>query len=185
MSAAKHYRNSMAPGVPIFATTTVLDFVHAFHRSEPRDEMVRQIARHCRRQSAVLYGYAVMPHHIHLVVRPRPNMNGPGFLRILKRQSGEAISKLLTEDELAEFDQQRGLNGNTFWQYSFRSIVIESEEMFWEKMHYTHMNPVEAGYVDAPEEYRWSSARLVRAGAMSRESGLPYQAVIDSLGARG
>ena len=112
-------------------------------------------------------------------------MNGPGFLRILKRQSGEAISRLLTEDELAEFDQQRGLNGNTFWQYSFRSIVIESEEMFWEKMHYTHMNPVEAGYVDAPEEYRWSSARLVRAGAMSRESGLPYQAVIDSLGARG
>jgi len=38
-----------------------------------------------------------------------------------------------SEEELKQFDHQRGLNGNTFWQDSFRSVIIESERMFWQK----------------------------------------------------
>jgi hypothetical protein len=56
--------------------------------------------------------------------------------------------------------------------------------MFWQKMDYIHHNPVKAAYVERPEEYRWSSAALVMSGLLSEESGLPYEAVIESLGAR-
>ena len=146
--------------------------------------MVFAIARQCRLRAATLFGYVVMPHHIHMVIRPAPKMNGPQFLRTLKKQSGDAIVRLLSEAELRQFDQQRGLNGTTFWQYSFRIVVIESEEMFWEKMNYIHMNPVEVGYVASPEEYRWSSAKLVLEGRLSRETGLPYDDVVRSLGAQ-
>jgi hypothetical protein len=31
--------------------------------------------------------------------------------------------------------------------------------MFWTKLHYIHRNPVEAGLVNSPEEYKYSSAR--------------------------
>jgi len=43
----RHYVNSKEPGVTLFVTTTVLDFVHAFRRDEPRTAMARQIAREC------------------------------------------------------------------------------------------------------------------------------------------
>ncbi|MFI5386494.1 MAG: hypothetical protein ACHQ50_10285 [Fimbriimonadales bacterium] len=109
-------------------------------------------------------------------------MNGPRFMQVFKKQSGEAVSKLLSEAEIRQFDQQRWLNGNTFWKYSFRSVVIESEEMFWQKLNYIHMNPVEAGYVDKQEDYRWSSARLVLSGMMSRQTGIAYNDVVESLG---
>jgi putative transposase len=183
VGAYKHYRNPKDPGVPLFATTTVLDFVHAFHRMEAREAMVFTIARECKILRATLYGYVVMPHHIHLLFRPQAKMNGPQFMRILKKRSGEAITQLLTEGELRQFDQQKGLNGNTFWKYSFRSVVIDSREMFWEKMNYIHQNPVKAGYVLQSEDYRWSSARLVLEGKLSTEHGLAYDEVVKSLGA--
>jgi REP element-mobilizing transposase RayT len=182
MARYRHYRNPKDLGVPLFITTTVLDFVHAFYSKEARDAMVFAIARECRILRATLYGYVVMPHHVHLLIRPHPKMNGPQFMQVFKKKSGEAIVKLLGEAELHQFDQQRGLNGNTFWQYSFRSIVIESERMFWQKMNYIHMNPVEAGYVETPEAFRWSSARLVGEGLLSHESGLAYDEVVKSLG---
>ena len=54
--------------------------------------------------------------------------------------------------------------------------------MFWQKMRYIHQNPLKAGYVEEAEDYRWSSARLVLEGHLSRETGLPYSVVVGSLG---
>ena len=122
-----------------------------------------------------------MPHHIHLVVRMDEKMNGPKFMQVFKRRTSEAVAKLLTEAEFRQFDQQRGLNGNTFWKYSYRGIVIESGGMFWQKMNYLHNNPVKAGYVEAPEDYRWSSARLVVGGHLALDTGLPYDEVVKSV----
>jgi putative transposase len=177
----RHYRNSKELGVTLFITTTVLDFVHAFHRSEVRDAMVFAMARECTLARATLYSYAVMPHHLHMVVRMHPKMNGPQFMQTFKRETSPAIVRLLSPEELRQFDEQRGLNGNTFWKYSFRSLVLESDEMFWQKMDYTHQNPVKAGYVERPEDYRWSSAGLIMEGLLSPEFGLPYDRVLKSV----
>jgi hypothetical protein len=40
-------------------------------------------------------------------------------MQVFKRRRGEAITILLTEAELRQFDQQRGLNGNTFRKYLY------------------------------------------------------------------
>ena len=143
--------------------------------------MVRQTARECRLEMAALYGYVVMPHHIHLVVRPRPNQTISAFMSRFKPHTGAAVTRILSPAELSQFDQQRGLNENTFWQRSFRSIVIEDEHMFWQKMEYIHSNPIRAGYVERAEDYSWSSARLVSSGGLREAEGLDYAAVADSL----
>jgi hypothetical protein len=54
--------------------------------------------------------------------------------------------------------------------------------MFRQKMEYLHNNPVKAGYVESPEDYRWSSARFLMSGLWSEERGLAYAEVIESLG---
>ena len=46
-----------------------------------------------------------------------------------------------------------------FWMQRFDDEVIRNEKMFWVKLNYIHNNPVEAGLVKKPEDYKYSSAR--------------------------
>ncbi|MFI5386223.1 MAG: transposase, partial [Fimbriimonadales bacterium] len=91
MSAYKHYRNNSEAGATLFITTTVLDFVHAFRREEMRDAMGYHLARECKLAGVVLYGFVVMPHHIHMVIRLAPDLTGPDFMRVLKSNTAGAI----------------------------------------------------------------------------------------------
>lgn len=46
-----------------------------------------------------------------------------------------------------------------FWQQENRPIELISNKFIDQKLLYIHMNPVKAGLVDEPWEYRYSSAR--------------------------
>jgi putative transposase len=177
----RHYVNPKEPGITVFISTTVLDFVHAFRRDEPRDAMVAFIAKHCRRDRAIMHAYVVMPHHVHLLIRLPETVTVSYFMNQFKSDSSDALVPLLTRDERRQFDQQRTLNGNTFWQRSFRALKVQGQYMFDQKVDYIHLNPIEAGYVEVPEDYRWSSARLRSGGVWTEESGIPYEAVFQSL----
>ncbi len=165
----------------MFATTTVLDFVHAFRRDEPRDEMVRQIALACWQMGATLHAYVVMPHHVHLVVTLPPRMDVRVFMRRFKPDSSKVIMKLLTSEERCQFSAQTGLNRNTFWMRSFKSFVVDRESGYAQKVSYIHSNPVEAGYVAAPHDYRWSSAQLYEAGKYDNITGFSHLDVLETV----
>lgn len=177
----RHYVNPKEPGITVFISSTVLDFVHAFRRDEPRDAMVAFIAKHCRRTRANLHAYVVMPHHVHLLIRLQDSMTVSYFMNQFKSDSRDALVPLLTQEEHRQFDQQRTLNGNTFWQRSFRGLKVQGQSMFDQKVDYIHQNPVEAEYVEVAEDYRWSSAALRTEGLWTEEFGIPYDAVFQSL----
>jgi len=46
-----------------------------------------------------------------------------------------------------------------FWQNQYHPIELSSNKMQDQRLHYLHNNPVEAGIVDKPEYYIYSSAR--------------------------
>jgi len=46
-----------------------------------------------------------------------------------------------------------------FWQEGVHPEWIQNEEMMRQKIEYIHRNPVERGYVDQAEHWRYSSAR--------------------------
>ena len=58
------------------------------------------------------------------------------------------------------------------WQVRFYSFEIYSTAKIEEKLNYMHMNPVRAGLVEKPTEWRWSSARWYLEG---RTVGVPIQ----------
>jgi putative transposase len=173
MPRQRHWVNRGEGGECVFITTTVLDFVHAFQRDEPRTAMTQTILRECKRAGVTLHAYVVMPHHIHLLARMPLSLTSSKFMQRFKTSASSAVRPLLTLQELDQFADQRGLNGNTFWQRSFRGIVISSERNFGVKVRYIHWNPVRAGYVAEPTEYRWSSAMAWEEGAWHDEVGLP------------
>ncbi|QVL48741.1 MAG: hypothetical protein KFB96_24850 [Thiocapsa sp.] len=60
--------------------------------------------------------------------------------------------------------------GNRLKSYTARRLIdllrekgarlfLERMEMLRQKLEYIHNNPVKRGFVDAPEHWRWSSAR--------------------------
>ena len=168
----RHWRNLGQGGDWVFITTTCLDFVHALDRDDIKDVMCGFILRHCAKHQARLDAFVVMSHHVHLLVRLADDQPVTDFMREFKRRSSALIRPMICQSKDREFDQQRGLNRNTFWQRSFRSVVVFGEKSLYQKVGYIHGNPVKAELVAEPPDYRWSSAWMWEDGLWDEESGL-------------
>jgi hypothetical protein len=46
-----------------------------------------------------------------------------------------------------------------FWKKDNHAILLDTNKMMQQRLDYLHNNPVEAGIVDEPEHYIFSSAR--------------------------
>ena len=88
-----------------------------------------------------------MPDHVHLPFLPLRDMDGWPFplvdiLQCLKSASAHRINKFLHR------------NGPVWEEESF-DHVLRSDESLKEKSEYIRQNPVTAGLVQKPEDYRW------------------------------
>jgi REP-associated tyrosine transposase len=92
-----------------------------------------------------LFGYAVMPTHVHLILYPH-NRDLVRIMRNFKSKTGYEIRRA------------RGGHGS-FWQERYFDTIIRRVRNFWTKLEYIHRNPVEAGLVKNPEDWPWSSYR--------------------------
>jgi REP element-mobilizing transposase RayT len=94
-----------------------------------------------------LYAAVVMPDHVHLLFAPLRNENGWPFalvdiLQCLKSATAHRINRL------------RHTSGPVWEEESF-DHVLRSGESLQEKCEYIRQNPVKAGLVARPEDYRW------------------------------
>jgi len=94
-----------------------------------------------------VYGYVVMPEHVHLLL----SEPGSGTL-------AEAVHCLkLSSAKQFIFDEH--VEGGHFWQKRYYDRNIRSYSDFTEKLRYIHRNPVKRGLCEKPEEWAWSSFR--------------------------
>ncbi len=91
-----------------------------------------------------LGGYVVMPNHVHMLATPR--VDPPQFLKTIKGYSARAANKVL------------GRSGQPFWQSESYDHWVRDVREYERIRDYIENNPVRAGLVSAPEDYRWSSA---------------------------
>jgi putative transposase len=92
-----------------------------------------------------LFGFVVMPSHVHLLFSPH-HKDLIRIMRDFKSRTGYEIAK------------QRGVRG-PIWQERYFDTIIRRVRDFWQKLEYIHRNSVGAGLVIRPEEWRWSSWR--------------------------
>jgi putative transposase len=104
-----------------------------------------QLLRHYKRKYRFkVFGYCLMPNHIHLVLEPKdPNQ----LAKILQS---------LTQTYTKWFNKKYKKIGH-LWQNRFKSMVIQKDNYFIECVCYVEANPVRAGLVRSPLEYLWSS----------------------------
>ncbi len=91
----------------------------------------------------LLFGYVVMPDHVHLLLLPR-RVSLVRILRDVKSKTGYALLR------------QRMRRG-VIWQRSYFDFICRKARDFSNKLEYIHRNPVTAGLVQRPEEWAWSS----------------------------
>jgi len=98
----------------------------------------------CELHHLSLLGYCLMPNHVHLVAIPR----AADSLALALRQ---------THGRYAAYLNARQRASGHVWQGRYYSCPLDAGHL-WAALRYTERNPVRAGMVTAPEDYRWSSA---------------------------
>jgi len=92
-----------------------------------------------------LFAWVVMPNHVHALVLPYPGVLLSKIVQTWKGYGAHAIN------------QHLGRTGK-LWQRDYYDRYMRSDRHFRASIEYIEMNPVKAGLVGAPHEYRWSSA---------------------------
>lgn len=115
-----------------------------------------------------LYAYCLMGNHYHLLLEtPLPNLS-----RGMRRLNG-----LYTQ----RFNRRHERVGHLF-QGRYGAILVERETYLLELVRYLSLNPVRAGFVSSPEEWRWSSHRAL-AGRAAAPSWLRTEPILERFGA--
>ncbi len=104
--------------------------------------------RHC--YQLCVYGYVVMPEHVHLLVSEPLNKTLAAAVQALKQS---VLRKLIGND-------------GHFWQSRYYDFNVRDEEKRVEKLRYIHRNPVKRGLCERPEDWEWSSFRHYATGEM-------------------
>ena len=97
-----------------------------------------------RKFSFLLYGYCLMPNHIHLIGEPKLSVSMAKFMQGLSRSY------------TAYFNKRYKKVGH-LWQGRFKSKVIIKDNYLIDCTHYVEFNPVRAKIVNSAGEYYWSS----------------------------
>ena len=131
------------PGAFYHVTSRGNEQKPVFKSIKDRTKFLEYLKSATERYSAVIHAYCLMDNHYHLLLEtPSGNLS-----RIMAHINGAYTSY---------FNKKRDRAGHLF-QGRYKAIVVEADEYAKELSRYIHLNPVRAGIVKMPEEYKWSN----------------------------
>jgi REP element-mobilizing transposase RayT len=157
-------------GKAYFMTLTVVGWIDVFTRINHKIAITNSL-KYCQKEKGLaIYGYCLMPSHLHLIARAEDTSSLSDILRDFKKFTSKfIIQQILNEPEsrrnwMIEYfkksgENLKGISGYKFWKDGNHAEVITSNNFFDEKLEYIHNNPVKELIVERPEDYIFSSAR--------------------------
>jgi putative transposase len=119
-----------------------------FIMPEPKRTFELALERVRRSYDLCIYGYVVMPDHVHLLLSEPEKETLAQALKSLK----QGVARRLLES-----DQH-------FWQKRYYDFNVRNHDQFLQKLRYIHRNPVTRGLCETPEDWEWSSFRHYATG---------------------
>ena len=146
-----------------FMTFTILHWIPIFTRPETV-EIILDSLRHLQKEGLKLYAYVILENHLHIIAQSEQldkdierfkSYTASQILRYLKQNN---VKNIL--DQLAFYKKAHKSDRDyQFWQEGVHPELIQTDEIMQQKINYIHNNPVNRGYVDEAEHWRYSSAR--------------------------
>jgi REP-associated tyrosine transposase len=101
-----------------------------------------------RRFAMCIYGYVVMPEHVHLLVNEPKHATLADAIHFLKLSFAKRLRS-----------RKRATEPSSFWQKRYYDRNVRDAQEFTVKLRYLHRNPVKRGLVKEPGAWKWSSFR--------------------------
>ena len=143
-----------------------------------KDFLLNLIKRYSTLYLVEIIGFCIMGNHFHLLVKMIPEYNytdediqkryekfygddgifASGWIPSL-RVKLSSLSEFVREIKVgfARFYNKRNHRRGYFWGDRFKSVIVENGETLINCLAYIDLNPVRAGLVERPEDYRWNS----------------------------
>lgn len=116
-----------------------------FKSNRDRERFLGYLASASERYKAIIHTYSLMDNHYHILLQtPAGNLS-----QIMHHINGAYTNY---------FNAKRKRFGHLF-QGRYKALLVDIDEYAQELSRYIHLNPVKAGVVEKPEQYKWSSYR--------------------------
>lgn len=121
----------------------------------------------------LIFAYVLMLDHIHLVTDGK--LSTKETLRYVNGIiSKRVLDHLKASGHQQSLDKLRIQQRSDGWKYSLweghpDARILWNEQMLWQRIQYTHLNPVRAGLVQHPNDWHWSSARIFQGRPLDEE----------------
>jgi putative transposase len=111
-----------------------------------RDRLLALWQEHALTFKVAIHAYVIMDNHFHLLLTPEANEGLPQMMQAVGRA-------------YVRYFNLRHHRTGTLWEGRYRSNLIETERYLLACMVYIDLNPVRAGMVVQPVDFKWSSHR--------------------------
>ena len=169
MSRKYKFKNPTAVYFVSFATVYWLDiFVRELYM-----KVLAESLEYCRKEKAMeLFAYCIMPSHVHLIFRSDDEKPSE-LLRDFKKYTAKHLIKAITNNPqesrqewllwmMQNAAKKKGnVTTHQFLQHHNQPIELWSPSVVKQKLDYIHNNPVKAGFVTNPVDWKYSSARNI------------------------
>jgi len=159
----------MYEGGLYFVTLTVVGWIDVFSRKDYCVELIDNLNYCISHKNLEVYEFCIMPSHVHMIasasngllsniLRDFKSFTAKQIIKSIKRNRQESRKEWLLY--LFEYFGKRNKHNAQyqFWQQHNHPIDLFSNKFIDQKATYILENPVEAGLVNSPENYIYSSA---------------------------
>ena len=133
------------PGAVYHITSRGNEKKPVFKDDEDRETFLRILTQVNKRYHWLCHAYCLMDNHYHLLVE-----TPDGSLSLGMRQLNGVYTQA--------FNKRRNRTGHLF-QGRYKAILIQKDSHLLEVCRYVVLNPIRAGMVEKPEDWKWSSYR--------------------------
>ena len=154
---------------PYFVTFTVIGWADVFSREIYKELLLEDFNYCIKNKGLILHAWVIMTNHLHLIVNSKNN-NLPGIIRDLKSYTSKRITDCIIKnnkeskkDWLINLFKEAGKKNSDnsifqFWKQNYHPIELSYPFILNQRMNYLHNNPVKAGLVWEPWNFKYSSA---------------------------
>lgn len=134
----------IVPGVPLHIIQRGNNRQACFFAEDDYLFYLDWLAEYTKSTGCLIHAFVLMTNHVHLLLTPKKPDSAGNLLKRLGQRYVQYINRTY---------QRSG----TLWEGRFRSCIIQQQDYLFSCQRYIEMNPVRAGIVQYPEEYRWTS----------------------------
>ena len=137
-------RRFIVPGVPQHIIQRGHNREPCFYAEADYSRYLHNLQDAAEKNDTKIHAYVLMTNHIHLLATPGHEYSITHTIQDLGRKYVRYLNTTYKRT-------------GALWEGRFKACLVDSEAYLLTCMRYIEMNPVRAGMVEHPGEYRWSS----------------------------